>query len=129
LTYCAAHSIIRHMIPGQAQLDAYDKISLEMRRGVLILAALSQLEERKYGYALITQLADYGLDIDQGTLYPLLRRLESQGLLDSSWVVEGARPRRYYAINANGRAVLTALKRDWLVLEEMMRKLLAEDGG
>jgi PadR family transcriptional regulator PadR len=70
---------MRNMIKNHTQPEAYEKIALELRRGVLILAALSQLKENKYGYALISQLSENGLDIDQGTLYPLLRRLESQG--------------------------------------------------
>jgi DNA-binding PadR family transcriptional regulator len=64
------------------------KLTQELRRGILVLATLSQLKEAKYGYALINNLAERGLDIEQGTLYPLLRRLESQGLLQSEWNVE-----------------------------------------
>jgi PadR family transcriptional regulator PadR len=82
--------------------EQYLKLTQELRRGILVLAALSQLEEEKYGYALINSLAEKGLDIDQGTLYPLLRRLEEQGLLQSEWNVEGSRPRRYYQINQLG---------------------------
>ncbi|MBA3469821.1 MAG: PadR family transcriptional regulator [Herpetosiphonaceae bacterium] len=112
------------MILDITQSEVYDKISQEFRRGILILAALSQLKDQKYGYALITQLAEHGLEIDQGTLYPLLRRLESQGLLDSSWNTEGSRPRRYYVINATGEAVLRALVQDWRALVDVMENLL-----
>jgi PadR family transcriptional regulator, regulatory protein PadR len=104
--------------------DVYDKIAQELRRGVVILAALSRLDEETYGYALITELAARGLEIDQGTLYPLLRRLETQGLLDSTWRLEDARPRRYYRNNANGKAVLAALIDDWRALSAMMERLL-----
>ncbi len=112
------------MITDDSQREAYDKIAQELRRGVLILAALSQLKAQKYGYALISQLAENGLEIDQGTLYPLLRRLESQGLLESSWIVEESRPRRYYVITASGTAVLEALVHDWHDLTAVLEKML-----
>lgn len=114
------------MILDEAKSEAYDKISQEFRRGILILAALSQLKDQKYGYALISQLVANGLEIDQGTLYPLLRRLETQGLLDSNWNTEGSRPRRYYVINATGEAVLQALVQDWRALVGVMEHLLVE---
>ena len=79
-----------------------DNVILELRRGVIVLAVLSQLDTEQYGYSLIKLLADKGLEVDQGTLYPLLRRLESQGLLESVWRVEDARPRRYYVISRAG---------------------------
>jgi PadR family transcriptional regulator PadR len=91
---------------------------------VLVLAALSQLKDEKYGYALIDELSHMGLDIDQGTLYPLLRRLEEQGLLESEWNVEGSRPRRYYKISRAGGELLELLTDDWLTLVEVMRNLL-----
>jgi PadR family transcriptional regulator, regulatory protein PadR len=116
------------MIKGSAS-EAYEKIAQELRRGVVILAALSRLRDDKYGYALIRDLAEHGLEIDQGTLYPLLRRLESQGLLESKWDVEGSRPRRYYVVTATGREVLTALRHDWHSLTETMSRLLSKDGA
>ncbi len=69
------------MMIENAQSGQYQKLTQELRRGILVLAALSQLKEEKYGYSLISSLAEKGLDIEQGTLYPLLRRLEDQGLL------------------------------------------------
>jgi DNA-binding PadR family transcriptional regulator len=111
------------------QNQAYEKISQELRRGLLILAALSQLDEEKYGYALITQLTDQGLEIDQGTLYPLLRRLEDQGLLDSRWNTEGSRPRRYYIINETGKVALAALAADWRSLVDVMEGLLKQSNN
>ncbi len=110
-----------------SQSENYEKLSQELRRGILVLATLSQLDEKKYGYALISQLSAQGLDVEQGTLYPLLRRLEEQGMLDSSWDVSGSRPRRYYAINADGRSVREALKEDWQALVVSMEKLLSND--
>lgn len=105
--------------------EQYQKLTQELRRGILVLAALSQLKEEKYGYALINSLAEKGLDIEQGTLYPLLRRLESQGLLQSEWNVEGSRPRRYYVISPEGSTILQDLVREWRNLTDVMKKLLA----
>ncbi len=97
---------------------------LEMRRGLIVLAVLAQLDEEQYGYSLIKRLADKGLEIDQGTLYPLLRRLETQGLLSSNWRVESDRPRRYYVISAEGRKVLPQLKQEWEGLVNIMDGML-----
>jgi DNA-binding PadR family transcriptional regulator len=101
-----------------------ENVIQEIRRGVLELAALSELREAKYGYALISSLAEKGLQVDQGTLYPLLRRLESQGLLQSEWNVDGARPRRYYVLSPAGKQVLDLLSSDWRELTSIMEKLL-----
>jgi PadR family transcriptional regulator PadR len=109
--------------------DLHDKLTQELRRGVLVLAALSQLLEPKYGYALIDDLSQHGLEIDQGTLYPLLRRLEDQGLLESQWNVDGARPRRYYVTSPAGRRLLSRLKGDWQGLVRVMEVLLVEAKG
>jgi DNA-binding PadR family transcriptional regulator len=100
-------------------------ITHELRRGALVLAILSQLGEEHYGYSLRERLAGKGLDINEGTLYPLLRRLESQGLLKSSWKVEGSRPRRYYTISAKGKKVLAELTREWRELGDVMKGLLS----
>ena len=105
-----------------------DTILLELRRGVLILAVLSQLEHEEYGYSLLTRLAEGGLEIDQGTLYPLMRRLEAQGLLESSWRIEEARPRRYYKLNAQGRQALDQLTEEWRRLGEVMEGMLGTGG-
>jgi PadR family transcriptional regulator, regulatory protein PadR len=101
-----------------------DSLRQELRRGVVILAVLSQLETGRYGYSLVQQLADKNFAIEEGTLYPLLRRLEKQGLLDSSWDTSEARPRKYYRINDAGRAMLRALQADWSQTVEVMRALL-----
>lgn len=98
---------------------------LELRRGVLSIAVLSQLSKEEYGYSLLKALSDKGMEIDQSTLYPLLRRLESQGLLQSDWrIVDEARPRRYYVISPQGRTVLTQLKREWSAMTETMNQML-----
>lgn len=112
------------MMNKEAFGDLLDKSAQELRRGALVLAALSQLSEPKYGYALINSLSDKGLQIEQGTLYPLLRRLEGQGLLESEWNVDGSRPRRYYVISADGRDMLAALSNEWFELARVMGKFL-----
>jgi DNA-binding PadR family transcriptional regulator len=99
---------------------------LELRRGVLSIAVLSQLSKEEYGYSLLKALSDKGMEIDQSTLYPLLRRLESQGLLQSDWrIMDEARPRRYYVISPQGRTVLNKLKREWSTMAETMKQMLA----
>jgi PadR family transcriptional regulator, regulatory protein PadR len=97
---------------------------LELRRGVLILAVMSQLESEQYGYSLITSLSERGLKIDQGTLYPLLRRLETQGLLESRWRIDEARPRRYYVLSPQGLTLLPRLKSEWQNLVELLNQIL-----
>ncbi len=111
------------------QSEQYQKLTQELRRGILVLAALSQLEEEKYGYSLISSLAEKGLDIEQGTLYPLLRRLEDQGLLNSEWNTEGSRPRRYYQISSKGSQVLGNLTEEWRNMTDVMEKLLADSSS
>jgi PadR family transcriptional regulator PadR len=101
-----------------------DNIVLELRRGVLSLAVMSQLQSEQYGYSLMKLLADNGLEIDQGTLYPLLRRLETQGLLESRWRVDEARPRRYYVLNAEGKRLLPQLIEEWKKLAGLIDHIL-----
>ncbi len=112
------------MMNDTKQATIQDKLSQEIRRGILVLATLSQLGEPKYGYALIDDLSRQGLDIEQGTLYPLLRRLEEQGLLQSEWNVEGSRPRRYYVISSAGREILQDLINEWQATVEVMDQLI-----
>jgi DNA-binding PadR family transcriptional regulator len=107
--------------------DAFGKLELELRRGVLVLATLSQLRTPRYGYELRQALADKGMPIEEGTLYPLLRRLETQGLLKSEWRIEGGPPRRYYSLNADGRKLLRKLTESWQGMNDAMNRLLEED--
>ena len=104
--------------------QSIDNLVLEMRRGVIVLAVLSQCNQEQYGYSLMKSLAEKGLEIDQGTLYPLLRRLETQGLLSSSWRLEDARPRRYYVISAEGQKILPKLVKEWESMVQMMGHML-----
>lgn len=121
------YGIMRNMM--KRATDPIENLVLELRRGTLVLSVLSQLDEPQYGYSLMQCLAEKGLDIDQGTLYPLLRRLEKQGLLDSEWSVEESRPRRYYVLNAKGKSVLRAMVKEWRNLAQVMNSLLQLEGG
>lgn len=107
--------------------DQISKLRLELRRGIVVLAVLSQMDTARYGYSLIQELAKQGLDIEEGTLYPLLRRLEQQGLLESEWEVSETRPRKYYRISPFGREVLSALSTEWFETVEVMRRILQGD--
>ena len=104
--------------------ESFENVILELRRGMIVLAVLSQLNSEQYGYSLINSLKEHGLEIDQGTLYPLLRRLEGQGLLQSAWRVETDRPRRYYVLSDEGRDLLPRLKEEWTGIVSMMENLL-----
>ena len=106
--------------------DTFTKLELELRRGVVVLAALSQLREPRYGYELRQSLADKGMPIEEGTLYPLLRRLETQGVLQSEWRIENGPPRRYYSLNADGRRLLKKLSASWQGMNNAMNQLLQE---
>ena len=106
------------------EYQSMENLILEMRRGVIVLASLSQCSQEQYGYSLMKSLSEKGLEIDQGTLYPLLRRLESQGLLSSSWRLEDARPRRYYLISSEGQQILPKLVQEWETMVKMMENML-----
>jgi len=109
------------------QNEDFEKLRQELRRGTVVLAVLSQLDREQYGYSLISSLNEKGFEIGQDTLYPLLRRLEGQSLLDSQWRVEDPRPRRYYILNDAGREMLALLSTEWRQQEEVMRRLLNEN--
>lgn len=108
-------------------VDAFGKLELELRRGVVVLATLSQLRSPRYGYELRQALADKGMAIEEGTLYPLLRRLETQGLLRSEWKIEDGPPRRYYSLNTEGRKLLKMLTQSWQGMNAAIDRLLKED--
>jgi len=100
---------------------------LELRKGTLVLSVLSQLNTKHYGYSLVTTLNNLGLKIDQNTLYPLLRRLDKQGLLKSSWEVMEPRPRKYYSLSRLGDEVYMKLKTEYLNNHKTMINLIKED--
>jgi len=105
--------------------DPVQNILLELRRGVLTLAVLSQLGQEQYGYSLLKRLAEQGIVIDKGTLYPLLRRLESQGLLRSEWrILDETHPRRYYVISPQGQSALALLKEEWANTVSVLSKMI-----
>ena len=99
----------------------------ELRRGSLTMAVLCCLREPRYGYALLEVLQSKQVDMEANTLYPLLRRLESQGLLESSWDTTGSRPRKYYVINALGESILAALLEQWRCMQASMALMEGEE--
>jgi len=106
-----------------------DKIGAELRRGMVQIAALSLLRKRLYGYQLVKVLAAAGLETEEGTLYPLLRRLESQGLLTSEWDTEGSRPRKYYVLSPEGVEALPRLERIWEEISGSVGRILEQEGN
>lgn len=106
-----------------------DKMSLELRRGVLVLAVLASLEAPHYGYSLRQQLQSAGIEIDEGTLYPLIRRLADQGLLESEWKQANGRERRYYQLSVTGRTTLAQLTAEWEQLNNAVSPLLSKRGN
>ena len=107
----------------KANQDGVPKLDTELRRGAVVLAVLSQLRMAQYGYSLRQALAQHGMPIEEGTLYPLLRRLEEQGLLASDWRINDGPPRRYYILNPKGAKVLEELTANWHALVATMNRL------
>jgi DNA-binding PadR family transcriptional regulator len=97
---------------------------LEFRRGTLIMLVLSQLDKPTYGYNLVKVLEEGGIPIEGNTLYPLLRRLESQGLLKSEWETSASKPRKYYIITEDGQIVLGKIKEHWSQFSKNIDELL-----
>ena len=108
----------------QMEPELFDNIRLELRRGFLIVAVLAQLRREHYGYTLRKDLADLGLEIDEGTLYPLLRRLESQGLLASEWREENNRQKRFYRLSADGKQILKQLLAEMKKINASLDRIL-----
>jgi PadR family transcriptional regulator PadR len=106
--------------------ERLDNLRLELRRGCLILAVLAQLRGEHYGYTLRKTLDEHGLAIDEGTLYPLLRRLEGQGLLESEWREEDKRSKRFYRLTKDGGAILEQLLREWQGINDALERILAQ---
>lgn len=108
------------MAIGDAQLEAHLK---ELRRGSVLLACLLILRSPGYGYGLLERLEEAGVDVDANTLYPMLRRLEKQGLLTSEWDTEGTRPRKYYATSDAGVELARQLMTAWLEMTKTLEEL------
>ncbi len=106
--------------------DVFENLRLELRRGSVIVAVLAALRTERYGYTLRKALADHGMEIDEGTLYPLLRRLESQGLLTSQWREEQNRNKRFYRLSAEGRQILKRLLAEWAGIDASLKEIFKE---
>jgi PadR family transcriptional regulator, regulatory protein PadR len=104
----------------------FENLRLELRRGCLILAVLAALRSEQYGYTLRKLLGEHGLQVDEGTLYPLLRRLETQGLLVSEWREEGKRNKRFYRLSDQGTQMLTHLLAEWRGIDASLHGILSE---
>lgn len=107
-------------------VDLFENLKLELRRGCLIVAVLAQLRQEHYGYTLRKALEDLGLAIDEGTLYPLLRRLETQGLLVSEWREENKRNKRFYCLSPQGELILQKLLEEWQTINSSLDRILQE---
>jgi PadR family transcriptional regulator PadR len=112
------------MAQSNGNHEVFENLRLELRRGCLSLAVLSQLRTECYGYTLRKALAEQGLEIDEGTLYPLLRRLESQGLLTSVWREEEKRNKRFYRLSPEGKQVLKQLATEWQQINSSLKEIL-----
>jgi PadR family transcriptional regulator, regulatory protein PadR len=107
--------------------DIFESLRQELRRGSLILAVLGQLRSEHYGYTLRTALAHAGVEIDEGALYPMLRRLETQGLLTSQWREEDRRNKRFYRLSPAGAETLARLIAEWRALNRSLDGILTEE--
>ena len=104
--------------------DVFENLRLELRRGCLVVAVLAELRSERYGYTLRKALAESGMAMDEGTLYPLLRRLESQGLLLSEWREEDRRQKRFYRLSRDGAQILKRLLAEWRSLDSSLDVIL-----
>jgi DNA-binding PadR family transcriptional regulator len=104
--------------------DIIETLRLELRRGTLILAVLAALRIEKYGYTLRSDLAEQGVEIDEGALYPMLRRLETQGLLTSEWREDAKRQKRFYRLSDDGAAALSQLTEEWRAMNRALDSIL-----
>lgn len=102
----------------------YNNLLQELRRGNIILSVLSQLEEPQYGYSLVVLLEEKGISIEPGTLYPLLRRLEKQEILESNWDTDTSKPRKYYKLNENGKKIYKDLCNEWFKMADSMNNII-----
>lgn len=118
-----AHSIVLLVGTEETILN----LAQELRRGTVVLACLALLDEPQYGYALLETLNGAGITVDGNTLYPLLRRLEKQGLLISEWNTEESRPRKFYRTSADGAELAATLTGDWTELNTAFRTLLKDE--
>ena len=106
------------------ETEQFEALRLELRRGSLVLAVLARLRTEQYGYSLRVGLAEDGLEMEESTLYPLLRRLETQGLLTSEWREEDKRRKRFYRLSTDGEAVLKRLHCEWRRISASLERVL-----
>jgi PadR family transcriptional regulator, regulatory protein PadR len=104
--------------------NLFENLKMELRRGSLIVAVLAQLRTEQYGYTLRKALAEHGMEVDEGTLYPLLRRLETQGLLSSEWREEDKRNKRFYVLSAEGKQMLKQLLTEWKSIDASLNGIV-----
>lgn len=109
------------------QKKIMDNLIQELKRGTLVLSVLLNTEDSCYGYSLVQSLQNMGVEIEQNTLYPLLRRLEKQDLLESSWDTSESRPRKYYNISARGREIRSELLKEWKRTNIVIETMLSEE--
>ena len=106
--------------------EILENLRSELRRGSLIVAVLAELRQEQYGYTLRKSLEEHGISMDEGTLYPLLRRLETQGLLASEWREQDKRNKRFYRLSPQGEVILAELLLDWENLSQSLRAILQQ---
>jgi DNA-binding PadR family transcriptional regulator len=116
--------IVREVKEMEDLKEIISNLALELKRGTLVLGVLSQLRDPQYGYSLVESMAQKGSPIDPGTLYPLLRRLEKQGLLTAEWETSGTKPRKYYVLSQEGQQVYSALREEWDNLQNNVKNLI-----
>ena len=104
--------------------EIFEALRLELRRGSLVMAVLARLKSEQYGYSLRVALAEDGLEMEESTLYPLLRRLESQGLLVSEWREEDRRKKRFYRLSETGQTILSRLTAEWRAISASLDRML-----
>ena len=107
--------------------ELFDSLRMELRRGCLVLAVLAQLHEEHYGYTLRKSLAEAGLEIEESTLYPLLRRLETQGLLTSEWREEDRRKKRFYRLSPEGARIFRLLLAEWNRINDSITRIVQKE--
>ena len=112
---------------SEEQKDFVQGLVSELRRGTITISLLSQLMSPKYGYALVESLEAKGIPIEPGTLYPLLRRLEKQGLLTSEWETAGTKPRKYYMLSEDGKKIYRKMCAEWKTMTESLNILINEN--
>lgn len=100
-----------------------ENLIVELRRGTLVMMVLFVCQKEEYGYVIVERLSKLGINVEASTLYPLLRRLESQNLLNSHWDTSESRPRKYYQLSDEGQVILKALKEEWQLMQQEIKKI------